>query len=66
MMQEVKIKTLKAESLNELEASINDYLKNDEVSNYKLLNSTVREVEERTFSANEQEFHAFLTFIKEV
>ncbi|WP_069995819.1 hypothetical protein [Staphylococcus caeli] len=65
-MQEVKIKTLKAESLNELEASINDYLKNDEVSNYKLLNSTVREVEERTFSANEQEFHAFLTFIKEV
>jgi len=66
MMQEVKLKTLKAESLNELEASINDYLKNDEVSNYKLLNSTVREVEERTFSANEQEFHAFLTFIKEV
>ena len=65
-MQEVKLKTLKAESLNELEASINDYLKNDEVSNYKLLNSTVREVEERTFSANEQEFHAFLTFIKEV
>ncbi|WP_436853754.1 hypothetical protein [Staphylococcus caeli] len=65
-MQEVKLKTLKAGSLSELETSINDYLKSDEVSNYKLLNSTVREVEERTFSANEQEFHAFLTFTKEV
>ncbi|PHK49174.1 hypothetical protein [Staphylococcus edaphicus] len=65
-MEEIKLKTLKALSLNELEQEINSFLKTDEVSGYKLLNSTVREVEERTFSANEQEFHAFLTFTKEV
>lgn len=64
-MQEVKLSTLKATSLKELESSINAYLKDDEVAGYKLLNSTVREIEERTFSANEQEFHAILTFIKE-
>ncbi|MBF0813423.1 MULTISPECIES: hypothetical protein [Staphylococcus] len=64
-MQEVKLSTLKATTLKELESSINAYLQDDEVAGYKLLNSTVREIEERTFSANEQEFHAILTFIKE-
>ncbi|MDW3986820.1 hypothetical protein QI276_02690 [Staphylococcus saprophyticus] len=65
-MQEVKLLTLKALSLDDLEKEINNYLKTDEISGYKLLNSTVREVEERTFSANEQEFHAFLTFTKDI
>ncbi|AQM41972.1 MULTISPECIES: hypothetical protein [Staphylococcus] len=65
-MQEVKLSTLKASSLKELESSINAYLKDEEVADYQLLNSTVREVEERAFSANEEEFHAILTFIKEV
>lgn len=64
-MQEVKLSTLKATSLKELESSINAYLQDDDVAGYKLLNSTVREIEERTFSANEQEFNAILTFIKE-
>ena len=65
-MQEVKLSTLKASSLKELESSINAYLKDEEVADYQLLNSTVREVEERAFSSNEEEFHAILTFIKEV
>ena len=50
-MQEVKLSTLKASSLKELESSINAYLKDEKVVDYQLLNSTVREVEERAFSA---------------
>ncbi|MGO3049628.1 hypothetical protein CD110_05010 [Staphylococcus casei] len=65
-MQEIKLSTIKASSLEELESSINAYLKDDEVAGYQLLTSTVREIEERTFSANEQAFSAFLTFIKNV
>ena len=63
-MQEIKLSTIKAHSLKELESSINAYLKDD--SEYKLLNSTIREIEERTFSSDEEEFHAILTFIKEI
>ncbi|ATH60265.1 MULTISPECIES: hypothetical protein [Staphylococcus] len=65
-MQEIKLSTIKAHSLKELESSINAYLKDEEVSEYKLLNSTIREIEERTFSSDEEEFHAILTFIKEI
>ncbi|MDG0821201.1 MAG: hypothetical protein L0L52_10405 [Staphylococcus equorum] len=63
-MNKIKLSTLRAASLKELESSINAFLEDDEVAGYQLLNATVREVEERTYSSNEEEFNAILTFIK--
>ena len=63
-MNKIKLSTLRAASLKELESSINAFLEDDEVEGYQLLNATVREVEERTYSSNEEEFNAILTFIK--
>ncbi|KRG10056.1 hypothetical protein [Staphylococcus sp. NAM3COL9] len=65
-MNKIKLSTLSAASLKELESSINAFLEDDEVAGYQLLNATVREVEERTYSSNEEEFNAILTFIKNV
>lgn len=63
-MNKIKLSTLRAASLKELESSINAFLEEDEVAGYQLLNATVREVEERTYSSNEEEFNAILTFVK--
>ncbi|OEL08716.1 hypothetical protein [Staphylococcus equorum] len=63
-MNKIKLSTLRAASLKELESSINAFLEDDEVAGYQLLNTTVREVEERTYSSNEEEFNAILTFVK--
>lgn len=63
-MNKIKLSTLRAASLKELESSINAFLEEDEVASYQLLNATVREVEERTYSSNEEEFNAILTFVK--
>ncbi|MDK9862125.1 hypothetical protein [Staphylococcus equorum] len=63
-MNKIKLSTLRAASLKELESSINAFLEDDEVAGYHLLNATVREVEERTYSSNEEEFNAILTFVK--
>ncbi|WP_261721577.1 hypothetical protein [Staphylococcus equorum] len=63
-MNKIKLSTLRAASLKELESSINAFLEGDEVAGYQLLNATVREVEERTYSSNEEEFNAILTFVK--
>ncbi|AVQ36314.1 hypothetical protein [Staphylococcus kloosii] len=63
-MQEVKLEILEADSLKELEKKINEYLKSDDVSDYKLLNSTVREFEEQRYPATEEKFTAFLTLVK--
>ncbi|MFP5163893.1 hypothetical protein U9L70_06685 [Staphylococcus equorum] len=63
-MNKIKLSTLRAASLKELESSINAFLEDDEVAGYQLLNATVREVEERTYSSNEEEFNAILTFVK--
>jgi hypothetical protein len=63
-MQEVKLEILEADSLKELETKINEYLKSDDVSDYKLLNSTVREFEEQRYPATEEKFTTFLTLVK--
>lgn len=63
-MQEVKLEILEADSLKELESKINEYLKSDDVSSYKLLNSTVREFEEQRYPSTEDKFTAFLTLVK--
>ncbi|PTE42100.1 hypothetical protein BUY79_06660 [Staphylococcus equorum] len=63
-MNKIKLSTLRAASLKELESSINAFLEDDEVAGYQLLNATVREIEERTYSSNEEEFNAILTFVK--
>ena len=63
-MNKIKLSTLRAASLKELESSINAFLEDDEVAGYQLLNATVREVEERTYSSNEEEFNAILTVVK--
>lgn len=63
-MNKIKLSTLRAASLKELESSINAFLEEYEVAGYQLLNATVREVEERTYSSNEEEFNAILTFVK--
>ena len=63
-MNKIKLSKLRAASLKELESSINAFLEDDEVAGYQLLNATVREVEERTYSSNEEEFNAILTFVK--
>ena len=63
-MNKIKLSTLRAASLKELESSINAFLEDDEVAGYQWLNATVREVEERTYSSNEEEFNAILTFVK--
>jgi len=63
-MNKIKLSTLRAASLKELESSINAFLEDDEVAGYQLLNATVREVEERTYSSNEEEYNAILTFVK--
>ncbi|MBU6941713.1 hypothetical protein KQA52_11755 [Staphylococcus aureus] len=47
--------------LNYLEKNINAFLSSEEATNLKLVNITIKEIEERTFPNNEEEFNAILT-----
>ncbi|HDY9493690.1 TPA: hypothetical protein RRM84_001366 [Staphylococcus argenteus] len=60
-MEQIKLKTLTAESLEVLETNINAFLSSEEAANLKLVNITIKEIEERTFPNNEEEFNAILT-----
>ncbi|MCC0991326.1 hypothetical protein KS326_04020 [Staphylococcus aureus] len=60
-MEQIKLKTFTAETLELLESNINEFLGSEEAANLKLVNITIKEIEERTFSNNEEEFNAILT-----
>ncbi|MBW5889988.1 hypothetical protein H9S55_11470, partial [Staphylococcus aureus] len=49
------------ETLELLEKNINAFLSSEEATNLKLVNITIKEIEERTFPNNEEEFNAILT-----
>ncbi|HHM4005291.1 TPA: hypothetical protein ACROQG_000504 [Staphylococcus aureus] len=60
-MEQIKLKTFTAETLDLLEKNINAFLSSEEATNLKLVNITIKEIEERTFPNNEEEFNAILT-----
>lgn len=60
-MEQIKLKTFTAESLEVLETNINAFLSSEEAANLKLVNIIIKEIEERTFPNNEEEFNAILT-----
>ncbi|HCZ8775016.1 TPA: hypothetical protein O4E65_000121 [Staphylococcus aureus] len=60
-MEQIKLKTFTAETLELLESNINEFLGSEEAANLKLVNITIKEIEERTFLNNEEEFNAILT-----
>ena len=60
-MEQIKLKTFTAETLELLESNINEFLGSEEAANLKLVNITIKEIEERTFPNNEEEFNAILT-----
>ncbi|HHO1933819.1 TPA: hypothetical protein ACRTXC_002286 [Staphylococcus aureus] len=60
-MEQIKLKTFTSETLELLESNINEFLGSEEAANLKLVNITIKEIEERTFSNNEEEFNAILT-----
>lgn len=64
-MQQVKLMTVHASELSQLEQKINEMLGQEELSSYKLLDSTINQQNITKFSAEEQEFNAILTFVKE-
>ncbi|HGZ8737537.1 TPA: hypothetical protein ACOF9G_002806 [Staphylococcus aureus] len=59
-MEQIKLKTFTAETLELLEKNINAFLSSEEATNLKV-NITIKEIEERTFPNNEEEFNAILT-----
>jgi len=64
-MQQIKFKTLTEESLESLEKSVNEFLKSQEGNGYKLLNITIKQIEERAFPNNEEDFNAVITLVTE-
>lgn len=60
-MEQIKLKTFTAETLELLESNINEFLGSEEAANLKLVNITIKEIEEITFPNNEEEFNAILT-----
>ncbi|RZH70416.1 hypothetical protein, partial [Staphylococcus aureus] len=49
------------ETLELLEKNIYAFLSSEEATNLKVVNITIKEIEERTFPNNEEEFNAILT-----
>ena len=49
LMQQIKFKTFTEDSLERLEKSVNEFLRSDDGSSYKLLNISIKQVEERKF-----------------
>ena len=64
-MQQIKFKTLTEETLESLEKSVNSFLKSQECNGYKLLNITIKQIEERAFPHNDEDFNAILTLVTE-
>lgn len=63
LMQQIKFKTLTEDSLERLEKSVNDFLRSDDGSSYKLLNISIKQVEERKFPNIEEDYNAVLTLV---
>ncbi|MBR9294088.1 hypothetical protein HBQ87_05705, partial [Staphylococcus aureus] len=47
-MEQIKLKTFTSETLELLESNINEFLGSEEAANLKLVNITIKEIEERT------------------
>ncbi|MCI2953729.1 hypothetical protein FH178_00740 [Staphylococcus caprae] len=62
-MQQIKFKTFTEDSLERLEKSVNDILRSDDGSSYKLLNISIKQVEERKFPNIEEDYNAVLTLV---
>ncbi|BBD90144.1 hypothetical protein WL278_00185 [Staphylococcus caprae] len=62
-MQQIKFKTFTEDSLERLEKSVNDFLRSDDGSSYKLLNISIKQVEERKFPNIEEDYNAVLTLV---
>ncbi|NDQ90450.1 hypothetical protein [Staphylococcus aureus] len=60
-MELIKLKTITSGTFELLEKNVNALLGSEEDSNLKLVNITIKEIEERTFPNNEEEFNAILT-----
>ncbi len=60
-MEQIKLKTFTAETLELLEKNINAFLSSEEATTLNLVNITFKELEKRTFQHNEKEFNAILT-----
>lgn len=45
--------------------SVNSFLKSQEGNGYKLLNITIKQIEERAFPHNDEDFNAILTLVTE-
>lgn len=63
LMQQIKFKTFTEDSLERLEKSVNDFLRSDDGSSYKLLNISIKQVEERKFPNIEEDYNAVLTLV---
>ena len=63
-MEQIKLKEIVEEKLEDLETEINTFLKTEEAQNYRLLNITVNNNWEHKFASKENEFIAILTLIK--
>jgi len=63
-MEQIKLKEIVEEKLEDLETEINAFLKTEEAQNYRLLNITVNNNWEHKFASKENEFIAFLTLVK--
>ncbi|EFS18891.1 hypothetical protein [Staphylococcus hominis] len=59
-MSKVKFKRIQAQTIEELENEINQYLASEEGSRYELLNVSIDKIEERQFPNNEEILSAFL------
>ncbi|HCG76095.1 MULTISPECIES: hypothetical protein [Staphylococcus] len=62
-MQQIKFKTFTEDSLERLEKSVNEFLRSDDGSSYKLLNISIKQVEERKFPNIEEDYNAVLTLV---
>ncbi|SUL95690.1 Uncharacterised protein [Staphylococcus caprae] len=63
LMQQIKFKTFTEDSLERLEKSVNEFLRSDDGSSYKLLNISIKQVEERKFPNIEEDYNAVLTLV---
>lgn len=48
-MEQIKLKTFTAETLELLESNINEFLGSEEAANLKLVNITIKEIEKEHF-----------------
>ena len=63
-MQQVKLKTVTAKTIEQLEEKINQVLQ--EQAEFQLLNTTIREFESHQYPTTEDEFTAMLTLVTTV